>query len=306
MAPPNKALQRTEKTRFAWQIVRQFSLPLSFVVRRQTTSLGNRMNDHSDAPLKQRWGWVAASVSGVLLWRVVAYYAPSSLVAIPDGLHLPLALLGVFFLASGVWAWWARPNRWTAVFLIYGVCLGIHWGGAVGVGDASLEMGVFWVYLAFTALGDAALLNLALIYPHGKHLAPKWKVALYAPAATALLLAPIAVLTPPKTLEPGAGLVLLVANLLSLTGGIVFLVRLFTVDGATRRAARLPLIVTGLVSGSVVALLGAGGVLPGVPEAWNLALGAVPVALAVALVFQSLGSPRDDLSATSPGSTAVQ
>lgn len=264
------------------------------------------MNDHGEAPLKQHWGWVTVSVGGVLLWRVAAYYAPSSFVAIPDGLHLPLALLGVLFLVSGVWAWWARPNRWTAVFLLYGLCLGIHWGGAIGVGDASLEMGLFWVYLAVTALGDAALLNLALIYPHGGLLAPKWKVALYAPAAIALLLAPIAALTPPKTLGPAVGLVLLIANLLSLTAGIIFLVRLFTVDAATRRAARLPLIVTGMVFGSVLALLGAGGVLPGVPETWNLALGTVPVTLAVALVFQSVGGPRDDLSVASPGSTGVQ
>ncbi len=127
------------------------------------------MNNHSDAPPKQRWGVVAVAVGGVLLWRVAAYYAPSSF-----------------------------------------------------------------------------------------------------------------------------GLVLLVANLLSLTAGMVFLFRLFTVDRATRRAARLPLIVTGMVTGSVVALLGAGGALPGVPEAWNLALGAVPVALAVALVFQSTARPRDD------------
>jgi hypothetical protein len=84
------------------------------------------MNNHSDTPPKQRWGVVALAVGGVLLWRVAAYYAPSSLVAIPDGLHLPLALLGVLFLVSGVWAWWARPNRWTAVFLLYGLCQGIH------------------------------------------------------------------------------------------------------------------------------------------------------------------------------------
>lgn len=263
------------------------------------------MNVHSDVPLKKRWVWVAVSGGSVLLWRVAAYYAPSSFVAIPDGLHLPLALLGVLFLVSGVWAWWARPNHWTALFLIYGLCLAVHWGGAIGVGEASLEMALFWVYLAVTAMGDAALLNLALIYPHSRHLAPKWKVALYAPAAIALLLAPIAALTPQQTLGPAVGLVLLIANLLSLAAGIIFLVRLFTVDAETRRAAHLPLIVTGMVSGSVLALLGAGGVLPGVPESWNLALGTVPVTLAVALVFQSLGRRRDDLAVASSASTGV-
>ncbi len=132
-----------------------------------------------------RWGWVAASVSAVLLWRLAAYYSPSPFVTIPDGLRLPFALLGVLFLVSSVWAWWARPSPWTAVFLLYGLGLGIHWGGALGVGGASLEMSLFWVYLAFTVLGDAALLHLALIYPQGRR-TRKRLVALYAPAAVTL------------------------------------------------------------------------------------------------------------------------
>ena len=64
---------------------------------------------------------------------------------------------------------------------------------------------------------------------------------------------------------------LLIANLFSLVAGVTFVVRLFSVDHALRRAARLPLMVTGMVTGSLVALLGAGSVLPGEPEAWNLA-----------------------------------
>ena len=255
------------------------------------------MNRHNNASMNPRWGWVAAAVSCVLLWRIAAYFSPSSFVAIPDGLQLPLALLGIVFLVTSLWAWWARPNRWTGIFLVYGLSLGIHWGGAIGVGNASLEVSLFWVYLAITALGDAALLNLALIYPHRRRLALKWHVALYAPAAIALLLAPFAGFAPRTTLASAAGLVLLVANLLSLTGGIVFLIRLFTVDGATRRAARLPLIVMGMVSGSVIALLGAGGLLPGVPEAWNLALGLVPIALAVALISESVDLTHDEQSA---------
>jgi hypothetical protein len=181
-----------------------------------------------------------------------------------------------------------RPNRWTAVFLLYGLCLGVHWGGAVGAPGASLEISLFWVYLAMTALGDAALLHLALIYPYGKSLALKWRAPLYAPATCALLLAPIAALAPrAASRESLVGLVLLVANLLSLTAGVLFLARWFTVDAATRRAARLSLIGTGMLSGSVLALLGAGGILPGAPEAWNLALGAVPITLAVALASRS-------------------
>jgi len=238
--------------------------------------------------MNPRWGWVAGAASCVLLWRAAAYVSPSRLVAIPDGLELHLALLGILFLASSLWAWWARPSPWTSIFLVYGLSLGIHWGGAIGVGDASVELSLFWVYLAFTALGDAALLNLALIYPLRGRLALRWRLALYTPAAVALLLAPFAGFAPRSALAFASGLVLLVANVLSLAGGIVFLVRLFTVDRATRRAARLPLIVLGMVSGSAIALLGAGGLLPGVPETWNVALGLVPIALAVALVSESV------------------
>ena len=239
-----------------------------------------------------RWVWVGGSVCAVLLWRAAAYLSPGSFVTIPDGLHLPHALMGVSFLLAGVWAWSMRPNQWTDLFLLYGLSLGIHWGGAVGVTNASLEMSLFWVYLAFTALGDAALLHLALIYPHGKPMSSKWRVALYAPAAAALILAPATAFIPHSVIKPAIGLVLLIANLLSLSAGVLFLIRLFTVDGATRRAAHLPTIVAGMFSGSIIALLGAAKVLPGVPEAWNLTLVLVPITLAIALVHHSLEQPR--------------
>lgn len=247
-----------------------------------------RMNHHNSELLNRRRGWVMALVGGVLMWRVVAYYSPSSIVTIPDGLHLPLALLGVLFLVSSLWAWWVRPNHWTAIFLIYGLCLGIHWGGSVGVRYASLERSLFFIYLAFTAAGDAALLNLAFIYPRYRQISQAWRIALYAPAVVALLLALAGSLAPEATMTAAAGLILLIANLFSLAAGVLFLIHLFTVDGATRRAARLPMIVMSMVVGSVVALLGTGGILPGVPDAWNLALGVVPIALAVALVSESL------------------
>jgi len=232
--------------------------------------------------------WVVAGAAGVLVWRAAAHRWPSSLVSIPDGLQLPFALLGAVFLVSGMWAWWARPGRWTAIFLLYGLCGGVHWGGAIGGPEAVLAISLFFVYLASTALGDAALLHLALTYPHGGPLARRWRVVLYAPAAVGLSLAAIAVFAPRTMLEPAAGALLLIANLFSLVAGVSFVVRLFSVDRALRRAARLPLIVTGMVTGSLVALLGAGGVLPGEPEAWNLALGIIPITLGIALVSQSV------------------
>lgn len=245
----------------------------------------DRITSHGRSPLR---AWIAAATSGVLLWRAAAYWWPSSFIDIPDGLHLPLALLGLVFLVAGLWAWLARPDRWTSIFLLYGLCGGVHWGGAVGAADPTLAMSLFFAYLAITALGDAALLHLSLIYSRQGSLAQAWQVALYAPAAVALLFGLLAGLLPQTILQPAVGVLLLLANLFSLLAGIVFLGRFFTADHEARSAARLPLIVSGMVAGSVTALLGAGGVLPGHPEAWNLAHGIIPISLAVALVSQSL------------------
>lgn len=242
------------------------------------------MDQSDNVGVMWRWPWGALVVGAVLIWRVAAYLSPTSFVSIPAGLHLPHALLGLLFLVAGVWAWWRRPNQWTDIFLLYGIALGVHWGGAVGAPNDVLDVGLFWLYLSVTALGDAALLHLAIIYPRGGPIVLTWRIVLYAPAAIALLVAVVAPFIPRSAWAPLAGLVLLVANLLSLAGGIVFLVRMFTLDRATRQAAQLPLIVGSMFAGSLIALLGAGGVLPGVPEAWNLALGLIPITLAIGLV----------------------
>lgn len=243
------------------------------------------MQETKGAWRPHRSGVVAATVA-VALWRAAAYRWPSSIVDVPAGLRLPFALLGLLFLASGVWAWWSRQNRWTSVFLVYGLAGGVHWGGAIGAPSPGLTMSLFFVYLALTALGDAALLHLALIYPRQEPLPRGAHIVLYGPAVIALLVAGIAGIAPQGLLQPAAGILLLLANLFSMAAGIVFLARLATADRVVRKAARLPLIAAGIVTGSALALLGAGGVLPGEPEAWNLALGAIPICLAVAL-----GSP---------------
>jgi len=113
---------------------------------------------------------VLASAAVVLLWRIVALASPTSLLAIPEMLRLPVGLLGVLFLMCGVWAWWIRPDRFTSVFLICAMGGAIHWGGAPGFADAGLDLNLLFVYLAFSALGEVGLLHLALIYPGGREL----------------------------------------------------------------------------------------------------------------------------------------
>jgi hypothetical protein len=226
---------------------------------------------------------VLAAAAVVLLWRGAALASPSTFIAIPDGLHVPMALLGVLFVACGVLAWELRPGRWTAVFLLHALGGGVHWGGAIGAAHAGLDLGLFFVYLAASCIGEAALLHLALIYPLRRRLERHWQGALYAPGAAALVFAAGAWAVPQTALEPVVMVLIVLANLLSITGGVLLLVRIFTVDPALRRRARLPWIVGGLVVGSGVALLGARGTLPGEPEAWNLAHAVIPLCLAFAL-----------------------
>ncbi len=219
----------------------------------------------------------------VLLWRAAALIWPSSLVTIPEAVRLPLALLGVLFLVCGVWAWWVRPGRWTAVFLVYGIGGGVHWGGTVDPTHAGLELSLLFVYLAFSAFAEAGLLHLALIFPSGRSLARGMRLALYSVGGLALVVAPIANLLSKATVELIAGLILVVANLFSLIAGVLFLFSLLRADSATRRAANLPLIVGSMIIAFIVATLGTKGILFVQSDAWNLVTGLVPTSLAVAL-----------------------
>ncbi len=236
-----------------------------------------------------RW-WVFLGVGIVLLWRLMAFIWPSSFIIIPGSLRAPMAFLGVLFLACGVYSWRVRPSRWTMVFLLYGVGGGIHWGGSIGLSSAALEQSLLFVYLAFSALAEAALLHLSLIYQRGTTVRERWWAEHYLPPIFALIIAPMVSIVPKTSLQALAGIILLLANLFSIIAAIVFVVRLFMVDATVRRASHLALVVGVGVSSGVVALLGSEGMLPGNPEAWNLILGVLPVTIAVALVTNELES----------------
>ena len=231
-----------------------------------------------------RRSWVLAAAAMVMFWRAAALIWPSSLVTIPEAVRLPIALLGVLFLICGVATWWIRPGRWSAIFLVFALGSGVHWGGTIGTAHAGLELSLLFVYLAFTAFAEAGLLHLALIFPSGRSLTRGKRLALYSVAALALLVAPIAGLLSKAILEPIVGLILMFANLFGLLAGLLFVVSLFRVDSATRRATRLPLIVTSMIGTFIVATLGAEGILLQQSDAWNLVYGLVPISLAVALV----------------------
>ena len=217
-------------------------------------------------------------------WRAGAYLHPSSLIGIEEPMLLPLTLLGLFFLASGTFALLWRPDRATRLFFVYGFGGCIHWGGSIGAADPDLELGLFFGYLAGTAVGEAAFLHLALCYPEDKRVGRLPRILLYTPGGAAILAAPLAGMIPEPATEGIAGVLLLVSTLFGIAAGVIFLVRFFRTEGKTRRAAGLGIIAFGVAAGSTVSLLGAAAVLPGPPDAYNLALAVIPAALAVAVV----------------------
>jgi len=218
-----------------------------------------------------------------LLWRVLAFVQPSPLVAIAPTLRLPMGSLGLLFLACGVWVSARRRNRWTTIFLLYAIGGAVHWGGSIGSVSGDLQLSVLFIYLAFTALSDGALLHLALVFPSDMSL-PRWAVSLlYLPALATLFIAPFAGMLSRELVFELVAHLLQLASLMSLAAGFVFIVGLFLVDTVTRRTHRLPLVVACLIGALAIATLGAEGIGVAPSEAWNLAYGLVPLGLAAAL-----------------------
>lgn len=78
------------------------------------------------------------------------------------------------------------------------------------------------------------------------------------------------------------------AFLMSIAGGVVFLVKWFRATPAKRREDYLTPIVLVLVVSNALSLMADGGVFPGEPEAWNLVYGLEPLVLAWALTRRSV------------------
>jgi hypothetical protein len=221
---------------------------------------------------------------GVLIWRAFAYHHPAALVTIPGEMRLPMAALGIFFVVCGIAAWLLRPGPATALFCLHGLCAGVHWGGSIGSGSKGLELALFFVYLAVSVLGEAALLHLALIYGRAWFTRTGVMALLYVPGVAALLLAPIAPVLPIAAISAAAGIVLLFGNLLGIAAGVIFIVRFALADADTRRRDGLGIIVATMLIGFAVSTLGTSGILPGSDEAFNLALALIPAGLLFALV----------------------
>ncbi len=101
----------------------------------------------------------------VLAFRIAAWLNPSGFIVIPESVALPLGALGVVYLVCGAWIWLKRPSSLTRIFLLSAIGGAVHWGGSIAAESTGLEIAFLVFYLAATAMGDGAFLDLALRYP---------------------------------------------------------------------------------------------------------------------------------------------
>jgi hypothetical protein len=217
----------------------------------------------------------------VVAWRVLAYRHPSSLIAQEPGFELAVAGLGLAFAATGLAVAWLRPGRMGSLFLVWCLCSGIHWGGAIGSPTQSVELALLAVYVGLSVAGEAALLHLALAYaPEWR--VPGWLLAIpYVPAALALLIAPAAGAIPKDTLGTVVGLAVLAGTLAGIAAGVVFIARWIRADRQTRHDGRLGILVACFLVAGLPSLVAPA--LPGPGDAYNLAALVLPLGMAYAL-----------------------
>ena len=220
----------------------------------------------------------------VVAFRVAAYIAPSNVVAIPASLALPMGALGLVFLACGVGAWWVRPSGLTRTFLVYGVGMGLHWGGTVGGLSPQTDMALLVLYAAATLGADGALLDLALRLGKQTDRPTSAAAAIYVVALTASIMAPAAGFLPPHTVTVALGSAFGASFLISIVAGLIFVAKWVRASPGERHDLGLTAVVTALVVASVANLLGDAGVLPGPAHAWALSYALVPLALARSFV----------------------
>jgi len=247
--------------------------------------------DALESPINPRPWLVVFACAIVLIFRFAAWRTPSSYIVIPESMTLPIGAMGVLFLVCGVWVWLSRPSALTRVFLLTGIGGGIHWGGSIGAESTGVQLALVTFYVSVTAMGDGAFLDLALRYPNEGRRPRSRTIAFYLLAILMFLAIPIVPFLPAKTAESVIGLAILVAFAMSILGGVVFIVKWFRATADARRAQSLTAIAAVLILTSVLDLLGDGGVLPGIPEAWSLSYAATPMVLAWALMRLPAAAP---------------
>lgn len=240
------------------------------------------------------WVWIAAMA--VAAWRIAAVAFPHRAVTDPQSVSNALAVMGLWFLACGVWAARRSAGRAVTLFAAYAMAAGVHWGGPVGLGPPAAQNLLLATYIVVSAaLAQCLFLHLALAFPEPLSASRSrgWLVAVYAPALAggALLLALLARPAQRALLTPVGALIPL-GVLYSLVAGVVWIRRWALADPERRRAHRLGLIVAVMIGAwlphAVVSALGP--LVAPYDGLFSLTMSAIPAVLALAIVREGRSS----------------
>ena len=247
------------------------------------------MNQEAPDPTSLRWSgtplWTGVAV--VLVWRISALVRPHPALTDPELVQLVMVPLGLWFLGWGLWAFRARPSASSLLLAWYGVSAAIHWGGAPGFGTTGMQDRVLATYVVASTVGESFFLHLAILAT------PRFRISrsrvaiafVYAPGILGAILLALQLIAPTQISVQWFTFILLLGAIYSLVGGLVWVARLLAADARARRQQRLWFVVTALFLGSLPQpIASAVGIWPDYNGLLNLCLGAIPAALAMALV----------------------
>ena len=139
----------------------------------------------------------------VIAWRIVTGLgrfglgAPGGASAVSISLGTALGLMGLLFIGCGLVAWFRMRTEAAALFALYGLFYGMHWGGVIYAENAWLDNTYRLIHLVLSGiLSQAFLLHFALLYTRANAILD-WRPSiyvLYAPAAAAVLVMLITIL----------------------------------------------------------------------------------------------------------------
>jgi len=228
--------------------------------------------------------WLSPAVAFVIAWRVLAVPFPHPAADDPAPARVAMGLLGLWFLTCGLWAQRRTGGRAATMFSLYCLTAALHWGGPIGVGRDRPEAWLLALYMvASSLLGQTLFLHLALAFPRpfradGRRVP---MALLYAPAlAGGAALIPMLLLDPPSILA-SLPVLSLAGSLAGIAGGIVWVVRLFRSPSGSRPVGIVAALFAGTLAPPITGLAE-----PALSSWMNLALAALPVAIAAALSRQ--------------------
>ena len=230
--------------------------------------------------------WVGAIA--VLAWRVAALFFPHKAAVDPEVVRIASALLGLWFLACGLWAFRRSRGQASLLFAWYGVTAGIHWGGPVGFGSPEMQNLLLAAYVVVSmAASESLFLHLAFAFPTAFAATRRrlFIVLVYLPVLVGVLLFCLLLFAPSSFPLSVIAVFSLIGTVFSLVALGVWIARLITAGSAERRDRRLTLVVTGMIVGWLPYTIVSFGLSPwpGYEGLFNLAMGLIPAVLAAAL-----------------------